>query len=208
VRLCLEPEPYTTLETTDEAVEFFRRDLLPLGQHARDHLGLCYDCCHQAVAYEDPVASLRALHQAGVPIGKLQISSALVLPRPGDPVARAALMGFAEPRFLHQVVARFPDGRLLRLLDLPDARGLDGAESWRCHFHVPIDWAGDDRLGTTRADWQAAVAFAAREGLTSHFEVETYTWGVLPETLRPPPGGLVPALVRELKAARDALGLP
>ena len=208
VRLCLEPEPFTTLETTPEAIELFAGALLPLGQHVRDHLGLCYDCCHQAVQYEDPVASLRALHEAGVAIGKIQISSALVLPSPGDPAARAALMAFAEPRFLHQVVARFPDGSLERLLDLPQAETLRGAESWRCHFHVPIGWAGDAPLGTTRADWQAAVAYAAREGLTDHFEVETYTWGVLPEGLRPPPGGLPAALADELRAAREALGLP
>jgi sugar phosphate isomerase/epimerase len=53
VRLCLEPEPWTTLETTDDAIDLFERHLFPLGAPARDHLGLCYDCCHQAVHFED-----------------------------------------------------------------------------------------------------------------------------------------------------------
>lgn len=213
VRLCLEPEPFTTVETTAEAVALFTRDLFPLGAHVREHLGLCYDCCHQAVQYEDPVASLRLLAEAGIAVGKIQISSALVLASPGDREARRALLAFDEPRFLHQVVARGPDGRLVRAADLPDAAAaaeFERAESWRCHFHVPIGWAGSDPLGTTRADWQAAVRYAAAAGLTTHFEVETYTWGVLPAAeraarLAAAGGSLTAALADELRCARAAL---
>lgn len=219
IRLCLEPEPFTTLETTAEVVAFFERYLLPAGDVVRDHLGLCYDCCHQAVQYEDPVESLDALAAAGIAIGKIQVSSALVLPNPADPAARAALLAFAEPRFLHQVVARMTDGRLLRAVDLPapgDAAPslgaeFDHAESWRCHFHVPIGWEGDTQLSTTRPDWQAAVRHAAARGLCDHFEVETYTWGVLPQAhrdarVRDAGGALTGALADELQALATVLG--
>ena len=217
IRLCLEPEPFTTLETTAEAVDLFTRDLLPAGEAARRHLGLCYDCCHQAVQYEDPVESLRALAAAGVPIGKVQVSSALVVPHPADAAARDALFGFIEPRFLHQVVGRFAGGALRRAVDLPevraDAAAWAEAESWRCHFHVPIGWAGGERLSTTRADWQAAVRYAASAGLTTHFEVETYTWGVLPESARAAHlaasgGALTDALADELRALVEVLAPP
>jgi hypothetical protein len=218
IRLCLEPEPFTTLETTAEVIELFTRDLLPSGEAARRHLGLCYDCCHQAVQFEDPVESLRALAAAGVPIGKVQVSSALVLPHPADPEARAALFDFIEPRFLHQVVGRFAGaGALRRAVDLPEVRADAAAwalaESWRCHFHVPIGWAGGERLSTTRADWQAAVRHAAATGLTTHFEVETYTWGVLPAAersahLAAAGGGLTAALADELRALIDVLTPP
>ncbi len=183
VRLCLEPEPWTTLETTDDALRFFGRRLQSTAAE-RDFLGLCYDCCHQALHFEDAADSLARLADAGVVVGKVQVSSALHLATPGDPEARAALLRFDEPRYLHQVVARRRDGSLLRALDLPDLRDpapewLD-AEAWRCHFHVPIWWRGDGRLGTTRAEWEAAV----RAAPSAHLEVETYTWGVIPERER------------------------
>lgn len=214
VRLCLEPEPHTTLETTAEAAAFFTRSLLPAGERARAHLGLCYDCCHQAVEYEAPEAALEVLRAAGVPVGKIQVSSALVVSNPADPEARAALFAFDEPRFLHQVVARFPDGTLRRAADLPEVRADEAAwaqaESWRCHFHVPIGWAGGPLLGTTRDDWVSAVRYAVTHGLCDQLEVETYTWSVLPaearaDRLRAAGGGLTDALAAELAALRAVL---
>jgi sugar phosphate isomerase/epimerase len=212
VRLCLEPEPFTTLETTEDACDFFERHLFAdhkRAGEARAHLGLCWDACHQAVVFEAPSAILARLDAAGVTIGKVQVSSALEVTRPADPDARAALLAFAEPRYLHQTFARTPSGRILRALDLPavpaDAPEWVTAEAWRCHFHVPIDWAGDARLGTTRAHWVEVVErLSAR---APHFEVETYTWGVLPQarldTLAAE--GLVPGIVGELRALTGVL---
>ncbi|MFN3198175.1 MAG: metabolite traffic protein EboE [Bradymonadia bacterium] len=186
ITLCLEPEPWTTLERTDGVIRFFSDHVLPLS-HA-DHLGLCYDCCHQAVYFEDPAESLRSLAAAGVKIGKIQVSSALHIDTPRRPEARAALQAFNEPRYLHQVVGKPHEGPLLRALDLPDVADPDtswlDAEAWRCHFHVPIWWQGDGVLGTTRNDWMQAVKTAVAEGLCRHLEIETYSWGVIPESER------------------------
>jgi sugar phosphate isomerase/epimerase len=188
VRLCLEPEPGTTLETTDDAVRFFTEHLLPLGAHAQAHLGLCYDCCHQAVLFEDAAENIGRLVAAGVPIGKVQVSSALHLAQPASPEARAALLGFTEPRYFHQTVGRMADGRLLRAMDLPELVSPNadwrGAEAWRTHFHVPIWWQGLGHLSTTRSDWQAAVAAIAALSDCRHLEIETYTWHVIPEAER------------------------
>jgi sugar phosphate isomerase/epimerase len=209
VRLCLEPEPWTTLETTDDAVRFFGEHLLPQGGAARDHLGLCYDCCHQAVHFEDPADSLARLAAAGVTVGKVQVSSALHLGRPSDPEARAALLRFDEPRYLHQVVGRRADGALLRAVDLPVLRHADAdwlaAEAWRCHFHVPIWWEGDGVLGTTRADWEAAVAAALRPD--QHLEIETYTWSVIPaaDRARLEGGDLHACVASEFAALRGVI---
>ncbi|MEZ4469556.1 MAG: metabolite traffic protein EboE [bacterium] len=204
IRLCLEPEPWTTLETTADAIAFFQDHLDGPGDRA--HLGLCYDCCHQAVHFEDAAESVQALVAAEVPIGKVQVSSALHLAAPADPAARAALAAFAEPRYLHQVVARTPDGRLLRAVDLPevpwDYPEWRGAEAWRCHFHVPTWWGGDGPLGTTRADWQQAVRAVLATGACTHLEVETYTWHVLPaaEQAALEGGDLVACVDAELRA--------
>lgn len=211
VRLCLEPEPWTTLETTDDAIDLFERHLFPLGAPARDHLGLCYDCCHQAVHFEDAAESVGRLHAAGVPIGKVQVSSALHLDRPGEPSGRARLQAFDEPRYLHQVVARRRDGGILRGLDLPDVSEptdawLD-ADAWRCHFHVPIWWTGDDRLGTTADEWKAAVRAVVAGGHCDQLEIETYTWDVIPpeERARLAGGDLHACIASEFEALKSVV---
>ena len=168
IRLCLEPEPWTTLETTDEVLNFFEQHLDIGDSMVSQHLGLCYDCCHQAVQFEDAADAITRIHNAGIHIGKIQVSSALHLSNPGDDEARSALMDFAEPRFLHQVVAQTPDGlkRCVDLSHLTEApQNWREAQSWRCHFHVPIDWRGDEHLGTTRHDWEKAVQTVSRLGL-------------------------------------------
>ncbi|HYC77252.1 MAG TPA: metabolite traffic protein EboE, partial [Planctomycetota bacterium] len=117
VMVCVEPEPACALETIDDAVAFFRERLFRraasrLGdapdraeERVRRHLGVCYDACHQAVLFEDVDDGFRRLAAAGVPVGKVQLSSALALPSAGAEALRA-LLGCAEPRFLHQATAR------------------------------------------------------------------------------------------------------
>ena len=81
IRLCLEPEPWTTLETTPDVLQFWERHFNPQTQDTQTHLGICYDVCHQAVHFEDPVQSISALADANIHIGKIQISSALGIGR-------------------------------------------------------------------------------------------------------------------------------
>lgn len=176
--LALEPEPGCLLETTEEACRFFAELDLPPEQ--RDLLGLCYDCCHQAVEFEDPAASLARLAEAGIRIAKVQVSSALALlaPQP-EQLAR-----FNEPRYLHQVVVRDRNGGLSRYDDLPAALAQPGeraGEEWRCHFHVPIFVADADGYGTTRFFLEQILPLLPEDRL---LEVETYTWEVLPPELR------------------------
>lgn len=170
IRLLLEPEPGCVLERTDEAIELCAR-------FDREHLGVCFDCCHQAVMGEDLAASLAKLGAARVPVGKIHLSSAVE-------GAVADLASLVEPRWLHQVMAE--DGR--RAYDL-EAIARDPA--WRAararvHFHVPIyaeRLAGG--LATTRPALEAALdaAFALPE--MPDLEIETYTWEALPAEERP-----------------------
>ena len=186
VVLALEPEPLSTLETTDEVLSFFERHLQ--GDDERRHLGLCYDACHQAVEFEDAAASLTALSRAGIELAKVQLSSAIRVP---DPAADAGgLRPFAEDRWFHQVVARAPDGALRRWADLPDA--LDdpdaaAAGEWRVHFHVPLfapDLDGAGRLATTRPDLAAVLQWLSENGSPAPLEIETYSFGMIPEDRR------------------------
>ncbi|MBM4291363.1 MAG: TIM barrel protein [Deltaproteobacteria bacterium] len=219
VRLALEPEPWTTLERTSDAVDFFTRWLWPAEPLTRRYLGLCYDACHQAIAFEDPEEAWRGLEAAGVEVLKVQLSNALAI-RPPTPAARAALLSFSEPRYLHQVTARGSGGGLLRALDLPDlpapAPEWLAAPEWRCHFHVPLWWEGaGEGVGTTAAHWRALAALvaaraaraAAGEGVwVPHVEVETYSWGVIPLREREGLDDVYGCVARELEVAAVALG--
>ncbi len=210
VRVCLEPEPGCLLETSAAAARLLA-ETLPARARSRgvaaaaiaDHLGVCYDVCHQAVMFESVDDGLATLAAAGVRVGKVQVSSALRVADAGDPATREALARFDEPRYLHQVRWRDPDGAVRGTDDLDGALadGPRGTE-WRVHFHVPIQAANLDfpGLATTRdAIDDLLVALAARPDASPHLEVETYTWSVLPPRLRPAtPEALTAGLGAEL----------
>lgn len=234
ITLALEPEPLCLLETIDEVIGFFGRELhtpaaarrlaaltgldeAAAAASLRTHLGVCLDLCHAAVEFEDAAAGLRRLHEAGIRVLKLQISAGLRLPRL-DGAALAALRRFGDPVYLHQVVQRGPRG-LARFEDLPaafaalpaggdrsdggDAPGAPGLE-WRVHFHVPIFHDVIAPFASTQDFIREVMALQRARPLTTHLEVETYTWDVLPEALRE--GGVDAAVARELAWVRAELG--
>lgn len=238
--LSLEPEPRSSANDTRELSGLHERllarshqvlgrgfdSLAELSERiVHRHLGTCLDTCHAAVEYESADEAFARSTSGGTPLGKMQFSSALDLVRPSDhDAARQALFALAEPTYLHQVTGRRSDGELVRARDLPDverayASDLGGlwhqCDSWRCHFHVPVDLtdAGVEGLGTTREAADRALVHALdnpdRWGADElHVEIETYTWDLLPDHL----GGTlsrVDGLVREYEhvfALLDAHG--
>ncbi len=216
VLLGLEPEPRATLESVAETRSFFAgplREAFGRDVGALHHLGVCYDVCHQAVLFEDVVAGLDALHAAGIPVVKVQASAALEAPDGTDPQARAALRAFAEPTWLHQTACRDARGRVHVTTDLGEALAASEAPwtlsgPWRTHFHVPVfRREAVPPLLTTQPDLDRALARVAAGGLTTHLEVETYTWDALPEAERRAGSGddLVEALARELEHVEAVL---
>ena len=196
IRVALEPEPGCTIETVAQASDF-------LAGLAPEWIGLCLDACHLAVQFEAPDGALALLADAGVPVVKAQVSSALRVPEPGGDDARTFLDDFAEPRFMHQV-REVVHGHVAGADDLPDAlRGALPAErEWRVHFHVPVHAAEHTTQPELESTLEALAGGPAP--LTRHLEVETYTWGVLPDG----PGGddgLVEGLAAELAWTRDRL---
>jgi sugar phosphate isomerase/epimerase len=198
IRLAIEPEPMCVLEQTTEAIRFFQRMRIcePLGEL----IGLCFDCCHQAVEFEQPADCLRLLAEAGIRIVKVQVSSALRAV--GDEVAN--LLSFAEPTYLHQVVARIPGQSLERFPDLPDfARFLEhhpDIEECRVHFHVPIFL---DHLGTCGTTRFFIEDLLPRLDPAIPLEVETYSFNALPERLRQDSVGA--SIARELAWVQQIL---
>jgi sugar phosphate isomerase/epimerase len=214
IRLAVEPEPLCVLETTPEAIDFFRR----LRHHARkasaetavqQHIGLCYDVCHQAVEFEKIEESIAALDEAGIRLNKVHISCALQLDNPAQNIAgRAALSHYVEPRYLHQTTALIANGEVVREADLSDAFISNpgplfaDAPAWRIHFHVPVDAHRLGPLSTTRPQLIKALTTVAELDYAPHLEVETYTWDVLPGAAA---GDLVEGLTGELTSTMKLL---
>jgi hypothetical protein len=219
----LEPEPDGVIETADEFITWFTDYLLPMGieqltgqfgltdEEAEvricEHVRLCYDVCHFAVGYERPADVLDKLKEYGLRVGKIQISAALKAEFPEAPEGRQAVRKafeeFNEPTYLHQVVARSGfghsgSGALLRFRDLPDALTAlnDDHAEWRAHFHVPLFVNNYGVLKSTQDDILEVLKLQAERRFTNQLEVETYTWGVLPDELKKE---LVDSIEREIK---------
>jgi sugar phosphate isomerase/epimerase len=208
VRVAFEPEPGCVVETIAEAVE--RLDSVD-----RERIGVCLDLCHLAVGFESAPDALARLDAAGLDVVKVQPAAALVVDDPAAPEARAALAAYSEDRFLHQVRQRVGN-RLAARDDLPDALGgrrpLDDRSPWRVHFHVPVhaDPAGPLRNSRDELRDSLAALLGGDTARTDHLEVETYTWGVLPDGAPADDDALAAGLAAELRWVHDelvALGL-
>jgi hypothetical protein len=222
VTLALEPEPMCYLETIEEAARFFEEhlfastaigrlcaltklDKIAAEAAVRRHLGLCYDVCHAAVEFEDAAQSLERLERSGIGIFKLQLSAALKVPCVDEHTVER-LRRFDDGVYLHQVVERQRDGRLVRFLDLSHAfarvQEAQGHE-WRVHCHVPIFLDTLPELDTTQDFLREILALHRRTPISRHLEVETYTFEVLPEELRRV--DVATAVARELSWVQDVL---
>jgi sugar phosphate isomerase/epimerase len=222
IALALEPEPSCFLETTDESLTFFEAELLKpesldllaakIGENRRGaetmlrrHLGICYDICHGSVEYEDPVAALDRLLAAGISVPKVQLSAAMQIPVMTRGLVDA-VMRYDDGVYLHQTIVRGPLG-LTRYVDLPDAvaafkEGRANGE-WRIHCHVPLFLSDLGEIGSTQADLVSTLAALRQKSRSSHLEVETYTWDVLPGHLRT--GSKAADIAREIAFCRKEL---
>jgi len=216
VRLAPEPEPDCRWETTAGLAAAWcawRHDpaalqrlaaragapsAAALGAAFDAHFGICLDTCHSAVVGEPLPDALDAAADAGLPLAKIQISAA--------PAARITpaildrLAPLAEPVYLHQTRIRPAAGPPLRFPDLAPALeaarapALAGCEL-RTHFHIPLGISGFDGISSTRSELDPAFFGRLRGGLCPHLELETYSFNVLPETLRA--GGVTASLAAE-----------
>jgi len=222
IALALEPEPCCFLETTDESIAFFEGALLKpetldmlggitgVGRSVaeillRRHLGICYDVCHGSVEYEDTVAALDRLLAAGIAIPKIQLSAAMRIPAMTKGLIDA-VMRYNDGVYLHQSIVRSGDN-LSRHVDLPDAVTAFGEGQadgeWRIHCHVPVFLADLGEISSTRSDLVATLAALRQRTRSSHLEVETYTWDVLPDDVRT--GSKSADIAREIAFCRQEL---
>ncbi|CAM3455898.1 metabolite traffic protein EboE [Pontibacter korlensis] len=207
IHIDIEPEPDGLLENSKEVINYYQEWLVPIGvphlqeklsltkEEAREaiyeHLQLCYDVCHFALAYEKPAEAFAKLKHAGIRIGKIQLSAALKTLLPEDIETRAdiaeTMATFAEDTYLHQVVEKNIDGELTQYPDLTFALQhirKPNAVEWRTHFHVPLFTQEYNGLQSTQEDVAEVLRLLQQHHMTQHLEVETYTWDVLPQDLK------------------------
>ena len=223
LHLDIEPEPDGLIATADEFVSWFTEELVPIAapmlqrnlrlssssaaDELRRRVAVCLDTCHSAIEFENPADALNTYESAGVRLGRVQVSSALRVEISKDRVSRSelgrSLESFADSVYLHQVVGRFSDGSHVRWPDLPAALlELDKttADEWRVHFHVPlfieyIDLGGHS-LSTTQRQTRELIRLVRERSLCDLFEIETYTWSVLPTSMQ---RDLVDSIEREMR---------
>ncbi|GGW33032.1 metabolite traffic protein EboE [Arenibacter certesii] len=220
LHLDIEPEPDGMLENSDEVLEFYERYLIPIGtQVLIDNLGctadkakelilrhimICYDVCHFSLAYEEPQYTLKKFKDAGIEVGKIQVSSALkiLFNKDNNEAIWQSLERFNEPTYLHQVTHMKGD-KVITYRDLPELFAKKGDfTELRAHFHVPIFMEQYESLFSTQDQILKVLERLKIDPFSDHLEIETYTWDVLPKELKME---LSASIVREINWLKNKL---
>ena len=209
IHIDIEPEPDGLLSNHGDFVAWYENVLLPAGNPdlIRRHVQLCFDICHYGVSFDAPEASIQELKNKNIPVGKIQISSALRVDlRTQEADKIAELQKYQEPVYLHQVKALRKDGSYQEFKDLDEAFAAyqpSTYDEWRVHFHVPLFLETYGLLGSTQKEIRETLAIQKASPFTNHLEIETYTWGVLPSAYQVP---MAESISREIKTITDLLG--
>ena len=217
LHLDLEPEPDGFLENTQEVLDFYNNHLFKNGilelqnilnctkedakAHILNHIQICYDVCHFALAYERPEFVISSLQKAGINIGKIQISAAIKCEKSNSVsvgTQQDCLRQFDEPTYLHQSVVKRTDNSLSHYSDLN--KGINtmtdsNFKEIRTHFHIPIFISEFQVLESTQNEIIDALKLWKQKKYSNHLEVETYTWSILPDHLQT---DITNSIVREL----------
>jgi sugar phosphate isomerase/epimerase len=199
ILVAIEPEPGCLIDRADDAVRFFEQHLTdPVD---RRYLTICHDVCHSSVMSESQTKVISAYANAGIAVGKLQVSSGIV----GDWEMMATgrrreavkqLADFAEDRYLHQTGRITHDDEFYLAEDLPvllakipsSGDPVWDDKRWVVHFHVPIFLERFGHLTTTQSHIAEALRAVTDPNIavefTGHIEIETYAWTVLPANMR------------------------
>jgi len=213
LHLDIEPEPDGLIENSEEVLFFFTHFLKPVATEilkkelnidaikAKElilrYITVCYDVCHFSLAYEEPEETLKLFAAAEIKVGKIQVSSALkiIFDEGNEDKIWDSLALFNEPTYLHQVTEK--TGNTVKTYnDLPAVLEEKGNhEELRAHFHVPIFVEKFDALFSTQDQILKVIDYLKEHNVSNHLEIETYTWDVLPSTLKT---DLLQGIIREI----------
>jgi len=206
LHLDIEPEPDGIIENSNEFVAFYNEFLIKKGISElqtlkectraeaelaiREHVQLCFDICHSAVAFEKTSEVISLMNTHKIKIGKLQLSSALKCHIDGNYTLEELqdhLLAFHEPNYLHQAIIKTKNAEFRKFIDLDVAiEAMQSAtfQGLRTHYHVPIFLADYQKLQSTQDDLIEVLKLWKDNAFTNHLEIETYTWDVLPDQMQ------------------------
>jgi len=182
VRLAVEMEPDCLWEAPAEFTAFYDKFL----RHSpyAEHIGVCYDTCHQELLAGNPGDGLRHLEKRQVPIVKIQLSAAISTAAQSAWDALAA--SFQDKVYLHQTRVLENGAVAAKWADLPEALASGDRRMWRCHFHVPVFL---DKIPGGLAAAKGELLETIRilklnPAICDTLEIETYSYNVLPDFLK------------------------
>ena len=132
-----------------------------------EHLRVCLDTCHLAVAYEDPAAALNTLAENGIQVGKVQITAGLKVELPANGGPRRPWPGNWSPSPSPPTCTRSsPGDRGRPPVGFPTWRrpcrcstAAFGAQC-RIHYHMPLFVERYGHLASTGDDTRAVLRLA------------------------------------------------
>lgn len=215
ITLCIEPEPGCILQRSTDLTSYFEEYLFGKSDEdqVRRYLGVCHDVCHAVVMFEEQSEVLGLYQAAGIHVGKVQISSAIVLPfdeKNADEWSQALsqLRQTHESRYLHQTMIQPTNSEAIFFENLPDAlKHLESSTpksaELRAHFHVPIYLNTFGYLHASQQAIRECIDTCRQWSDIQHYEVETYTWDVLPKELKV--ASLAEGIAEELRWFKEIL---
>ena len=182
--LAVEFEPDCIWEKAQQFIDFKNHYL----KNQNDFIGVCYDCAHAEVLKTNPIKDLNTLEEFNIPIGKIQLSAAL---KAKIPEAKQELAKFADNVYLHQTFIYDKNHLILREEDLPHIIDKIDKDKIRgellSHYHLPIFFESN-KTKSIRAAKNTLIKLtdlpALKEITNTTFEIETYTYSVLPQNLK------------------------
>lgn len=202
IHIDLETEPGCRLQRASELGTFINQHFGD-SERARRYIRVCHDTCHGAVMHESAEEAVSHYNNAGLVIGKVQLSSAIEVDfnAQHDPDVINDIHSIAEPRYLHQTT--IVEGDQIQFNENLTDVSLDNPSGlWRIHFHVPIHLPQLGSLRTTQHDLERSIPILKQAGTTA-WEVETYTWSVIPTVLRQ--DELITSIAKELAWAANSI---
>jgi len=200
IHLDIEAEPGCRLQTSNDVSNFVNAAFGD-DERVRRYLRVCHDTCHAAVMQESIETCLKHYEEAGLLIGKVQVSSAIqcFVNETNANDNYQGLAQFNEPKFLHQTTIQ-TDETLHFFEHLDDALKARLNGLWRVHFHVPIHKSSLGMVQTTQQDLKHTIEILKTYDIET-WEVETYTWNEMPSTIKQ--DELVESMSKELHWAHD-----
>ena len=223
VQLALEPEPFCFLETTDETIAYFRDHLYSgaVGREARQARARADRRSQRSAApasrhrlrHLPSGGRIRGHHRVAAEAGRcrrsdLQAAGSRRAAHAGSHAAASSIRSSATPR--PSISPRRWKSRTARstatsmsTTPSPRSRRIRAPREWRTHIHVPVFLDDLGQFRTTRFAIEDALRFHKQKPLSRHLEVETYTWDMLPDSLKT--GDIVDYVCRELDWVRGQL---